>query len=61
MILESKYLLVQNVHALGVTQELLQQFALYGDIEWLVGVFSKFTILHAETLISLLLQVSTVR
>ena len=30
---ESKYLLVQNVHALGVTQELLQQFSLYGDIQ----------------------------
>ena len=30
---ESKYLLVQNVHALGVTKELLEIFSLYGDIE----------------------------
>ena len=30
---ESKYLLVQNVHALGVTQDLLNLFSLYGDIE----------------------------
>ena len=30
---ESKYLLVQNVHALGVTKELLELFSLYGDIE----------------------------
>ncbi len=30
---ESQYLLVQNVHALGVTQELLQLFALYGAIQ----------------------------
>ena len=29
---ESKYLLVQNVHALGVTKELLELFSLYGDI-----------------------------
>lgn len=31
--LESKYLLVQNVHALGVTKELLELFSLYGEIE----------------------------
>ncbi len=30
---ESKYVLVQNVHALGVSEELLQQFSLYGDVE----------------------------
>ena len=30
---ESKYLLVQNVHALGVTEELMQLFSLYGSIE----------------------------
>jgi hypothetical protein len=29
---ESKYLLVTNVHALGVTKELLELFSLYGDI-----------------------------
>lgn len=29
---ESKYLLVQNVHALGVTKELLELFSLYGDV-----------------------------
>lgn len=30
---ESKYVLVQNVHALGVTNDLLQLCALYGDID----------------------------
>ena len=30
---ESRYLLVQNVHALGVTNDLLQLCALYGDID----------------------------
>ena len=30
--LESKYLLVQNVHALGITNELLELFSLYGEI-----------------------------
>ena len=31
--LESKYLLIQNVHALGVTKELLELFSLFGEIE----------------------------
>ena len=31
--MESKYLLVMNVPALGVTKELLDQLSLYGDIE----------------------------
>ena len=30
---ESRYLLVQNVPALGVTKDLLDQLALYGNIE----------------------------
>ena len=30
---ESKYLLVQNVHALGATKDLLELFSLYGDVE----------------------------
>ena len=30
---ESRYLLVQNVHALGVTRDLMELFSLYGDIE----------------------------
>ncbi len=30
---ESRYLLVQNVHALGVTRDLLELFSLYGDIK----------------------------
>jgi len=30
---ESKYLMVTGVPTVGATQELLQQFALYGDIE----------------------------
>ena len=33
MNLESKFLLVQNVHALGVTKELLELFCLYGEIK----------------------------
>lgn len=31
--LESRYLLVQNVPALGVVKEVLELFSLYGDIE----------------------------
>ena len=31
--LESKYVLVQGVPAVGVTKELLELFALYGAIE----------------------------
>ena len=30
---ESRYLLVQNVAALGVTKDLLDQLSLYGNIE----------------------------
>ena len=30
---ESKYLLIRDIHALGVTQELLQLFSLCGEIE----------------------------
>ena len=30
---ESKYIVVQNVHALGVKQELLKLFSLCGEIE----------------------------
>ena len=30
---ESKYIMVRNVHALGVTQELLELFPFYGEIE----------------------------
>ena len=31
--MESRYLLVMNVPALGVTKSLLEQMALYGEIE----------------------------
>lgn len=30
---ESRYLLVQNVHALGVTKDLLDLFSQYGKVE----------------------------
>ena len=39
---ESKYIVVQNVHALGVKQELLKLFSLYGEIEeWVASAEAK--------------------